>query len=59
LPREPAPIIRIRGGFADMGGLTGAGRRSTSSTVGESACGAILLALVDSRCSWVGIRAGC
>lgn len=36
LPREPAPMMRSRGGFADMAGRGGAGRDSPSST-GESA----------------------
>lgn len=48
LPRDPAPMMRIRGGFADIAGRGGAGRRSTSlSTVGESAWGAMMRVLGD------------
>jgi len=42
LPREPAPMIRNRGGFADISGRGGAGRDSPSST-GDSAWGAMLI----------------
>jgi len=41
-PRDPAPMIRIRGGFADMAGRGGAGSWPASLSMGESACGAIV-----------------
>jgi len=41
-PREPAPMIRTRGGLREAVGREGPGRLTTSSSsMGASACGAI------------------